>query len=123
MARNLKNNKTNEFCFKNNIRFIHGIHYNPHSQGTIERFYYTIKKYLAKEYISNNYKQLNFNETKIKVINYYNNKIHRMLGISPNEAAKIYSIKDINIINDIKTKEFTKINHKRNYIKMVLWVF
>jgi len=46
-----------------------------------------------------------------------------MLGISPNEAAKIYSIKDINIINDIKTKEFTKINHKRNYIKMVLWVF
>ena len=94
----LKNNKTNEFYTKNNIRFIHGIPYNPHSQGTIERFHYTIKKYLAKEYISNNYKQLNFNETRIKVINYYNNKIHRMLGISPNEAAKIYSIKDINLI-------------------------
>jgi len=40
-----------------------------------------------------------------------------MLGINPNEAAKIISVKEINKINDIKTKEFSKINHKRNYIK------
>jgi len=113
MARNLKNNKTNEFCFKNNIRFIHGIHYNPHSQGTIERFYYTIKKYLAKEYISNNYKQLNYNETRIGVINYYNNKILIMLGINPNEAAKITSVEEINKINDIKTKELSKLIIKK----------
>ena len=113
----LKNNKTNEFCIKNNIRYIHGIPYNPHSQGTIERFHYTIKKYLAKEYISNNYKRLNFNETRIKVINYYNNKIHRMLGVSPNTASKITNIEEINKINAIKTKEFSKINNKRNYIK------
>ena len=40
-----------------------------------------------------------------------------MLGINPNEAAKIISVKEINKINDIKTKEFSKINHKINYIK------
>jgi len=29
----LKNNKTNEFCIKNNIRYIHWIPYNPHSHN------------------------------------------------------------------------------------------
>ena len=61
----LKNAKTNEFCTEYNIKFIHSIPYNPHVQGTIERFHYTIEKYLAKEFISNNYQKLNFAEIRI----------------------------------------------------------
>ena len=40
-----------------------------------------------------------------------------MLGVSPNTASKITNIEEINKINAIKTKEFSKINNKRNYIK------
>ena len=37
--------------------------------------------------------------------------------MSPNTAAKITNIEKINNINAIKTKEFSKINNKINYIK------
>ena len=65
------NNIFDEYCSLNNIKFIHGIPYNPHAQGLIELFKYTIKKYLAKEYIANGKK--NYNLIKNKVINFYNN--------------------------------------------------
>lgn len=35
---------------------------------------YTIKKYLTKEFTSNNYMKLNFNEIRIKIIKFYNKK-------------------------------------------------
>ena len=75
-----KNSKFDEICQREGITFIHGIPYNPHSQGTVERFHYTIKKYLGKEYINNGYKKLNFDSVRIKIINFYNNKIHRLIG-------------------------------------------
>ena len=84
-----KNSKLNDICIKKVITFIHDIPYNPHSQGTVERFHYTIKKYLGKEYINNGYKKLNFDEVKIKIINFYNNKKHRLIGMSPLEAYRI----------------------------------
>lgn len=34
-----KNSKLNEFCDKNDVYFIHGVPYNPHIQGNIERFH------------------------------------------------------------------------------------
>ena len=37
-----KNSNYNEFCFINNNSYIHGVSYNPHCQGTIEHFNYTI---------------------------------------------------------------------------------
>ena len=43
-----KNKNMQNFCIKENIKYINGIPYYPNSQGTIERFHYTIKKYLAK---------------------------------------------------------------------------
>ena len=52
-----KNAKFEEFCIKK-ISFVHGIPYNPHSKGKIERFNYTIKKYLCKEFISHGYKPI-----------------------------------------------------------------
>ena len=59
-----------EFCIKNYIKYMHGISNNPHSHGTIERFNYTVKIYLSKEFISNNYKKLNFSSVRIRIINF-----------------------------------------------------
>ena len=112
-----KNSKINEFCINNSIRYIHSIPYNPHTQGTIERFHYTIKKYLGKEYVQNGYKKLNFDSVRIRLINYYNNKKHRMIGMSPNEASKITNEEEIKLVNERKEKEFEKINKKRTYLE------
>ena len=105
------------FCIKENIKYINGIPYYPHSQGTIERFHYTIKKYLAKEFISNGYQKLNFSEVRIKVMNFYNNKNHSLIRMTPNQAAKLTNENDINKVNKIKEKEFNKINLKRTYLE------
>lgn len=111
-----KNSKLNEICEKEGITYIHGIPYNPHSQGTVERFHYTIKKYLGKEYINNGYKKLDFDAVRIKVINFYNNKKHRLIGMTPMEASKITDEETIKKINDIKKIEFENINKKRNFL-------
>ena len=90
--------------------------YNPHTQGTVERFHYTIKKYLGKENIQNGYKKLNFDSVRIRLINYYNNKKHRMIGMSPNDAAKITNEDEIKLNNERKNKEYDKINKKKTYL-------
>jgi len=74
----------------------------------VERFHYTIKKYLAKEYITNGYNNLNFKEVRIRVINFYNNKIHRIIGKIPNEETKITDEKLIKKINERKKKNLIK---------------
>ena len=112
-----KNSKFDEICQREGITFIHGIPYNPHSQGTVERFHYTIKKYLGKEYINNGYKKLNFDSVRIKIINFYNNKIHRLIGMSPIEASKLTDKDEIKRVNELKQKEFEKINKKRTFLK------
>ena len=55
----------NQFCIKEGIKYIHGIPYKPHSQGAIERFHYTIKKYLTKEYINNGNNKVDFDSVRI----------------------------------------------------------
>ena len=89
----------------------------PLSQGTIERFHYTIKKYLSKEFISNGCNNICFEECRIKIMNYYNNKIHRLIKTTTNLAYKINDPEKIKAINEIKDKEFEKINCKRTYLK------
>jgi len=112
-----KNNKMFQLCQKDGIQYINGIPYNPHFQGTIERFHYTIKKYLGKEYIHNGFKPLNFEEVRIRLKNFYNNKKHRIIGMTPNEASKITDEEEIKKINERKDKEFEKINRKRNFLE------
>ena len=85
--------------------------------GIIERFNYTIKKYLSKEYISNGENKIDFESCRMKIMNYYNNKIHRLLGTSPNIAHTITENEEINKINEFKEKEFNKVNSKRNFLK------
>ena len=61
-----------------------------------------------------------FGEYRLKIINYYNNKNHRLIGTSPNKAYKITDGIEIKKINEIKDKEFKfikKINGKLTYLK------
>lgn len=71
---------------------------------------------MNKEFISNNNCDLNFVKIKFKIINYYNNKVHRILGMSPNEAYKITDKDKIKEINEKYNKLFDKINNKRTYL-------
>lgn len=50
-------------------------------------------------------------------MNFYNNKKHHLLGMSPNEADNISDEETIKKINDIKNREFEKINKKRSYLE------
>ena len=74
-GKEFRNKILDEYWAINNIKFCHGMPFNPHSQSSIERFNYTIKKYLSKEYIANGANKLNFNEIKNKVISFYYNNI------------------------------------------------
>ena len=71
---------------------------------------------MGKENIQNGYKKLNFDSVRIRLINYYNNKKHRMIGMSPNDAAKITNEDEIKLNNERKNKEYDKINKKRTYL-------
>ena len=46
-----KNSKLNDICEKEGITFILGIPYNPHSQGTVERFPFKLLKYIWEKNI------------------------------------------------------------------------
>ena len=78
---------------------------------------------MGKEYINNCYKKLNFDEERIKIINFYNNKKHRLIGMSPLEFSRITDPDTIKIINDLKSKEFANINKKRNYLEELLLAY
>ena len=69
-----KNRLFNKFYKNHNIKFLYGAPYSSHNQGIVERFNYTIKKYLCKEFIANNNQNLVFENIKFKIINFYNNK-------------------------------------------------
>ena len=112
-----KNNYMNKFYIKEGIKYIHFIIYNPHSKETKERFHYTIKKYSTKEYINNGYQNLDFDSVRVRVINFYNNKKHRLIGMSPLKASKLSNEAEIKKVNELKEKEFAKINTKRTYIE------
>ena len=74
---------------------------------------------IKSQYIGNDRMfSLNYDKIKIKIINFHNNKIHRIIGMSPNEVAKINNENDIIRLNNLKDKEFEKINRKRIYIKI-----
>ena len=60
--------------------------------------------------------KLDFESVKFKVINF--NKVHRLIGTTPNLAYKITDNVKTNEINKIKTKEFEKIINKRNYLEI-----
>ena len=85
--------------------FFHVAPYDFHTQGTIERFNYTIKKYLSKEFISNRCEKIYFEQSSIKIVNFYNSKVYRLIWTTQNITYKITDPERIKKINDIKIKE------------------
>ena len=52
--------------------------------------------------------KLDFESVKFKVIKFYNNNVHRLIGITPNLAYKItdnFKIKEINMIKKKNSKK------------------
>lgn len=89
MVRNLKIEYLPNFVKNIIIKLLHGSPYSQHSQGIVEKFNYTIKKYFCKEFITNQRNNLIFENIKFKIVNFNNNKKHRILGMSPVDAYKI----------------------------------
>lgn len=61
-------------------------------------------------------KKINTIELLYEVILAYNNRKHRMINMSPFEAMKITDEEKIKEINEIKKKEYEKINEKKNIL-------
>ena len=75
-----KNSLIENFLKENNVEFIHGAPYNPHSQGVVERFHQTIKDllYSMKTEEKNNF---DIKECLDIVLKKYNNHEHSQLNI------------------------------------------
>ena len=65
-----------------NIKLIHGLPYNPHSQGVVERFHKTIEDYLYSMYCEDK-DNFNLKESIDIIIKKYNNHIHRSTKYTP----------------------------------------
>ena len=80
-----KNLIVENFLKEMNIKFIHCIPYNPHSQGVVERFNQTLKDMLFSYYFE--YENTNnLNESLDIVTKMYNNHVHTTTKYSPNEV-------------------------------------
>jgi hypothetical protein len=77
------NNLIENYLKEKNVKFIHGMPYNPHSQGVVERFHKTIKDTLCCIY-NDDPENFDIKEQLEIVIKKYNNHIHSSTKYSPN---------------------------------------
>ena len=110
-GREFINPSVNNYLLKNNVKMIHGLPYNPRSQGSVERIYLTIGNALLSIYLENiNSFDLEF--ALSKVMNNYNNIVHSITKFTPNEIfltiMKIY-LKKFIIIYLIIIIEITEV--------------
>ena len=105
----LVNNNLKDFCETNGIKLIHGAPRHPQSQGEVEAFNYTFKKWLNIVILS--YKAyFELNNLVNNVMNMYNNTIHSTTKISPID---VFTNKNKNIIQQI-IKNTEKSQNKYN---------
>ena len=108
--------KIKNILAKNNIDFIHGKPYYPHSQGAVERNYLTVRTGLIFKYIEDK-KNFDINKSLINVVSSYNNCVHDKTKYKPNDVffqkkdlfIKVYentfhSIKNYNVNNLLYNK-------------------
>jgi len=100
------NKKVKNLLEKNNILFVHGKPYNPHSQGTVERVHRTVRTALICKYLES---KNNFDLVRSlkEVQNSYNNLIHSTTLKKPKE---VFFSKDLELFklvkeNTLKTKK------------------
>ena len=79
-----KNELIEKYLNDNEIKFIHGSPYNPHSQGVVERFHQTIKDLMYSIYADEKMKE-DLKEYLDIALKKYNNHIHSSTRYKPNE--------------------------------------
>ena len=109
-GREFKNKIIEDFLEEKHIKIIHGMPYNPHSQGVVERFHQTIKDMLYCKY-SEEESEFNLKESLDLVVKKYNNHVHSSTKYTPN--AVFYSnSKELfsKVLHNIKNtfKRYTK---------------
>ena len=98
-GREFRNDIIENYLKLKNINFIHGIPYNPHSQGVVERFHKTVKDALYCLY-SDDPDNFNTKESLEVIIKKYNNHVHSSTKYSPNQ---IFYSNDENLFNKVLT--------------------
>ena len=84
-GREFINPSVQNFCRENNIKLINGSPYSPHSQGAVERIYYTIRNMLLCIFLEDQ-EHFNLEKSLIKVMNSYNKTVHKVTIYTPNEV-------------------------------------
>ena len=115
-GREFCNNLIENYLKEKNIEFFHGMPYNPHSQGVVERFHKTIKDSLYCIY-ADNPEDFDIKDSLDIVIKKYNNHIHSSTKYTPNQI--FYSedeklLKEVleNIKNSFKSRGSLEQNFK-----------
>ena len=78
-----KNNLLSEYCKENEIKFIHGLPYRPHSQGVVERLHRVIKRGL-NSYKLKLKKAYNIDYAIAEIVKIKNNTYCRTTKETPN---------------------------------------
>ena len=84
-GKEFKNELIEDYLKKLNIIYIHGMPYNPHSQGVVERFHKTVKDGLYCFY-SDDPKKFDIKESLDIIIKKYNNHKHSTTKYTPNQV-------------------------------------
>ena len=116
-GKEFRNNLIDDYLKSKNINYIHGMPYNPHSQGVVERFHKTIKDGLYCLYEDDPH-NFEIKQSLELIIKKYNNHIHSSTKYTPNE---IFYSKDEElfkkVLENIKSsfkKTFGEQNFKDN---------
>ena len=115
-GKEFKNKLIENYLEENNIKFIHGAPYNPHSQGVVERFHQTIKDLLYSIYQDE--KNMELKECLDIALKKYNNHLHSATMYKPNEVFYANS-EDLfdEVLNNIK-KSFKYIGEEFKNFKL-----
>ena len=81
-GREFRNHLVENFLNEKDIKFMHEMPYNPHSQGVEERFHQTIKDILYCRYVEDP-KLFSLKESLEIILKKYNNHIHSSTKYSP----------------------------------------
>ena len=116
-GKEFRNELIEKYLKSKNINYIHGMPYNPHSQGVVERFHKTIKDGLYCLY-NDDPENFDIKQSLEFIIKKYNNHIHSSTKYTPNE---IFYSKDEDLfkkvlgnIKDSFKKKFGEQNFKDN---------
>ena len=83
-GKEFKNKILEKYLKEKNIKFVHGLPYNPHSQGVVERFHKTVKDHLYSVYCDD-IESFDILKALDTVVKKYNNHVHSTTKYTPNQ--------------------------------------